>query len=185
MSQDHEIDQPNKSKSTGPRTPAGKAISSRNSTKHGLASGQLIIPGEDPAAFEAMLADFEDDYQPANAIESALVHDLAKFRWLTDRALRLQSEAFTNEAPMIPFNLGVLMRYQNTNHRAFHATLKALQTIQKERKKRENKFVSSDGEWDAEDDGPELTFGLSGEPVGPNTIVYDPINGWHKPKKSA
>jgi hypothetical protein len=41
--------------STGPRTAAGKAISSQNALKHGLASGRLIIEGEDPADYQANL----------------------------------------------------------------------------------------------------------------------------------
>lgn len=39
-----------------PRTSHGKAICSGNSLKHGLACGRVIIPGEDPAEFEALLS---------------------------------------------------------------------------------------------------------------------------------
>src|SRR5690242_20268545 len=38
--------------STGPRTPEGKQRSKMNGLVHGCRSDQLIIPGEDPAAFE-------------------------------------------------------------------------------------------------------------------------------------
>ncbi len=38
---------------TGPRTPEGKAKSSKNSYKHGLRSEKNVLPDEDPAAFEA------------------------------------------------------------------------------------------------------------------------------------
>jgi hypothetical protein len=78
----------------GPRTAAGKAASSRNSFKHGLASGQILIEGEDPEAFDSLVADLEADYQPATETEALLVHDLAKFHWLADRAIRLQAAAF-------------------------------------------------------------------------------------------
>jgi hypothetical protein len=96
----------------GPRTQAGKAASSKNSFKHGLASGQILIEGEDPAAFEALVADLEADYQPATETEALLVHDLAKFHWLADRAIRLQAEAFEASAwPEMPASLNVLIRY--------------------------------------------------------------------------
>jgi hypothetical protein len=122
----------------GPRTSAGKAASSRNSFKHGLASGQILIEGEDPDAFDSLVADLEADYQPATETEALLVHDLAKFHWLMDRAIRLQalafaSAAFASAVPEIPASLNVLIRYQTTNQRAFQTTLKSLQAIQKKR----------------------------------------------------
>jgi hypothetical protein len=97
----------------GPRTQAGKAASSKNSFKHGLASGRILIEGEDPTAFEALVVDLEADYQPATETEALLVHDLAKFHWLSDRAIRLQAEAFAASAwPEVPASLNVLIRYQ-------------------------------------------------------------------------
>ena len=107
----------------------------RNSFKHGLASGRILIEGEDPAEFEALVADLEADYQPATETEALLVHDLAKFHWLADRAIRLQAVAFAACAlPEMPASLNVLLRYQTTNQRAFQTTLKSLQALQKERK---------------------------------------------------
>src|SRR5271163_4374099 len=111
MSQTTETE--NKSKG-GPHTPEGKAASSKNSFKHGLASGQIVIEGEDPAAFEALVADLEADHQPATETEALLIHDLAKFHWLADRAIRLQAVAFGNALPLMPVSLGVLIRYQTT-----------------------------------------------------------------------
>ncbi len=97
----------------GPRTAAGKAASSKNSFKHGLASGQILIDDENPAAFYSLVADLEADYQPATETEALLVHDLAKFHWLADRAIRLQAAAFAACVfPGMPASLNVLIRYQ-------------------------------------------------------------------------
>jgi hypothetical protein len=155
MSQTLHTDTPSKG---GPRTQAGKAASSRNSFKHGLASGRILIEGEDPAAFEALVADLEADYQPATETEALLVHDLAKFHWLADRAIRLQAEAFAASLPEMPASLNVLIRYQTTNQRAFQTTLKSLQALQKERKLAAppseqpiDEFVSQPPETDADD----------------------------------
>ena len=60
----------NATHSTGPRTDEGKAIASQNSLKHGLASGTLLIPGEDPAAYEALVADFIAQHQGTVTFES-------------------------------------------------------------------------------------------------------------------
>jgi hypothetical protein len=135
----------------GPRTTAGKAASSRNSFKHGLASGQILIEGEDPDAFDSLVADLEADYQPATETEALLVHDLAKFHWLADRAIRLQAAAFASAVfatavPEIPASLNVLIRYQTTNQRAFQTTLKSLQALQKERKADEQRTSSPPSE---------------------------------------
>ncbi|MGI9070389.1 MAG: hypothetical protein ACR2JB_03420 [Bryobacteraceae bacterium] len=88
---------PQRNKSTGPRTRAGKLASSGNSLKHGLAAPRLIIPGEDPSAFEALLADLLAEHQPATPTEELVVHEIAQSWWLTQRALRLQNECFTAE----------------------------------------------------------------------------------------
>lgn len=92
-----EINRPNAHHSTGPRTLEGKLASSRNSLKHGLASSQLIMPGEDPAEFDALLAGLLAEHQPADVTEELLVHQIAQSWWLTQRALRLQNECFTAE----------------------------------------------------------------------------------------
>jgi hypothetical protein len=125
--------------STGPRTAEGKARSSMNALKHGLASGQLIIPGEDPAVYDALLNGFLTDYRPINQIETALVHEITKAYWLKDRALRFQTIAFEITMPHLekmaaPMDLSVLIRYQSANERNFYRAIKTLQGIQKERK---------------------------------------------------
>jgi hypothetical protein len=134
-------------KSTGPRTEAGKAISSQNALKHGLASGTLFIEGENPEDYQAILGGFVTDFAPINQIETALVHELTKAYWLRDRARRFQTVAFNITIPHLhkmaaPFDLPVLLRYESGQDRAFYRALKTLQTIQKERKSPPTEFVS-------------------------------------------
>ena len=125
--------------SSGPRTPAGKAASSRNSLKHGLASGTLILPDEDPAEFAALHQSLIADHAPTTATEQLLVHDMAKHHWLTDRALRLQVDAFATDNLD---KLALFLRYQTANHRAFHKSLTALQLLRKSTRAAANQFVS-------------------------------------------
>jgi hypothetical protein len=132
--------------STGPRTAAGKAISSQNSLKHGLASGRLIIEGEDPANYQANLDEYINDLKPVGKTELALVTEIANAQWFKDRAYRFQAIAFDNHVPTaehtVPPELGVLIRYQTANERAFYRALKTLQALQKERKVTPKQFVS-------------------------------------------
>jgi hypothetical protein len=138
--------------STGPRGAIGKLASSRNSTKHGLASGQLIIPGEDPTEFESLLTDLLNDHQPADQTEELLVTEMAQSHWLVQRALRLQNGCFT-ENGVDEKGLSLFLRYFTTHHRAFHKALADLQRLQKERRKVEGGFVSQTGAKTAGDSG--------------------------------
>src|SRR5207248_2660906 len=133
-----EINRANAHHSTGPRTSAGKLASSRNSLKHGLASSQLIMPSEDPAEFEGLLADLLAEHQAANPTEELLVHQIAQSWWLTQRALRLQNECFTAEG-VDQKRLSLFLRYQTTHERAFH---RALSTLLRLKKDRAREFVS-------------------------------------------
>jgi hypothetical protein len=126
---------------SGPRTAEGKATSSANSLKHGLASGRVVIPGEDPAAFEALLTDLMAEHAPANETESLLVQQMAQSWWLTQRAIRLQNQAFT-ETRVDTQKLALFLRYQTTHERAFYRAFNALIKLQEQRRKSDPEFVS-------------------------------------------
>lgn len=118
--------------STGPTSTAGKLASSRNSLQHGLASGRVIVAGEDPSQFEALLHDLIAEHQPATPTEELLVQEMAESFWLTQRALRLQNECFTDTG-VDEKRLALFLRYQTTHDRAFYKALTALLKIQKQR----------------------------------------------------
>ncbi len=137
-----EINRRNAEHSTGPRSSAGKLASSRNSLKHGLASGEMIIPGEDRAALEALRRDLLEEYQPANPTEALLVTEMAQSFWLTQRAIRFQNECFT-ENGVDEKRLALFLRYQTTHERAFHKALNTLLRLKQSRaRQRAIGFVS-------------------------------------------
>jgi hypothetical protein len=132
-----EINRANAQHSTGPRSIAGKLASSRNSLRHGLASGTLIIPGEDPAAFEQLTAALLEEHQPAGDTETLLVHEMARSWWLTQRAIRLQNDCFKDDGGIDEKRLALLLRYQTTHERAFHKALNTLLKLIRSRDRRE------------------------------------------------
>ncbi len=136
-----EINRANAQFSTGPRSFTGKLASSRNSLKHGLASGETIIPGECPAAFEALLQALLEEHQPAAPTEELLVKEMAQSYWLAQRALRLQNECF-GENGIDDKRLSLYLRYQTTHNRAFHKALNELQKLRAEKRRAEIGFVS-------------------------------------------
>jgi hypothetical protein len=131
----------NAQSSTGPRTEAGKAASSRNNFRHGLASSQLIIPGENPEEFEELLASFQTEHAPSTPTEQALIHKMAEHLWLSQRALSFQSLCFTGPE-VDQKQLALYLRYQSTHDRAFHKSLNDLLKLRKERRQEQIGFDS-------------------------------------------
>ena len=74
----------NAARSTGPRTPEGKARSARNFRSHGACSTWLL-PDESRPAFHALRAAYLAQYQPANETESFLVARLTLAAWRLNR----------------------------------------------------------------------------------------------------
>lgn len=76
--------------STGPRTPEGKQISSRNATRHGILAKNLTIEGEDQAELTRLLDQAVAEWDPQTARELDLVHQLVIVQWRIDRANRFE-----------------------------------------------------------------------------------------------
>jgi len=88
-----ESNQQNAELSTGPKTPEGKAIVSKNALKHGAYSQAIIIIGEDPAAFEALQAGMMESLNPIGLLEERLVDRLSALFWRIERAGRAENDA--------------------------------------------------------------------------------------------
>jgi hypothetical protein len=71
----------NAQKSTGPRSPNGKARAAQNALKHGLTAVTPVLPDEDASAFEELRQRFFAQFQPDTALEIELVEDLTCLLW--------------------------------------------------------------------------------------------------------
>ena len=95
-----EANRQNAQKSTGPKTPEGKAIASQNSITHGLTGSQVVISGEDPDAFAQFRTQLLDELLPKGPMETMLADRIIELSWRLKRAGRIQSgtyNAFTTE----------------------------------------------------------------------------------------
>jgi hypothetical protein len=72
-------------KSRGPKSEAAKARSRYNALKHGMRAESILLPGEDPAEFEARRLALHTEIQPQNALEAELVDRLARESWMSNR----------------------------------------------------------------------------------------------------
>jgi hypothetical protein len=69
----------NGARSRGPRTPEGKARSSRNALKHGLrAEEHVVLPDEDAAGFTALEAALIAELAPVGVLRTILVGRIAR-----------------------------------------------------------------------------------------------------------
>jgi hypothetical protein len=92
-----EANRRNSLRSTGPRTPEGKAVSRFNALRSGINAKLQVIPGEDPAGLQAMADGYTRDWAPKTYLERFLVDSLVRADWLLQRLSRLEAELWTHE----------------------------------------------------------------------------------------
>jgi len=84
-------------KSTGPKTPEGKAAVRHNALGHGLLSRDVLLPGEDEAALMELGEHLWDELQPVGALESLLVNRIISSTWRLQRLGRVEAGIFARE----------------------------------------------------------------------------------------
>jgi hypothetical protein len=141
----------NAKKSTGPRTPEGKARSSLNALSHGLAARRPVLPNEDRRAFEAFARALRKDLRPVGPVQALLVEEVIEAAWKMRRAEaaqqrvvrhalrryagsarrarpvtpgRLLADAIGGDARAEPYM--ILERYSERLQRSFFAALRRL-----------------------------------------------------------
>src|SRR5262245_47089473 len=87
-----EANQRNGQSSTGPKTAEGKAIVSRNATKHGIFASVPVIPGECPQTWEAHRAGVVESLAPVGLLEVNLAERAALLLWRLRRLARYEAE---------------------------------------------------------------------------------------------
>ena len=85
----------NAQRSTGPRSIAGRAASSRNSTRHGILARHPILPREDPAELEDLTRRLFEQLAPEPGLEELIVEDIVSLTWRLKRAARVEAGLFT------------------------------------------------------------------------------------------
>jgi hypothetical protein len=159
----------NAKKSTGPRTPEGKAISSRNSLVHGMTSGKFLPPDGDPEEFLQLQSQFRDRFKPFDEAEDALVERMvaAEFKMRSVRYMDagiFHYELKTNPMPQQfsedertnPLawafqcdsahnnSFTKLIRYESFLQREFSRSLRELYLMQDERRARQAEAAAAE-----------------------------------------
>ena len=134
----------NAQRSTGPRSAAGKAASRANALRTGIyAECETILPHEDPAALDALAADYYEQYDPQTPAERCLVDSLVSDEWLLRRFRRVEGEVVSGSAisvtgdtrtlgdayDMNDKTLERLQRRINATRKSYLKTLEALESL--------------------------------------------------------
>lgn len=83
--------QENAAKSTGPRTPGGKARAAANAVKTGAFAKLLLLPDENAKEFARLRTALLDEWRPAGVTESNLIDRLTGLLWKQGRLYRAEA----------------------------------------------------------------------------------------------
>lgn len=143
----HAANRQNAQKSTGPKTPEGKAVVALNAMKHGLLSRYVLLPDEDEAALVELGKRLRAHLQPVGELEVLLVDRLVTAAWRLRRVLAIETSVFeayrAKDSPQSqPVSLGSVvlrdhgdrltrvLRYETTIERGLYKALHELQRLQ-------------------------------------------------------
>ena len=94
----------NAQKSTGPRSAEGKSASRFNALKHGIDAASIVIPGEDPATFDALSAEYANEYRPQSPSEFFHVDTMLRADWMKARLQRVETDLYRTVLAESPGN---------------------------------------------------------------------------------
>ena len=150
-----EANKQNAQKSTGPKTPEGRAAVRLNGVKHGLTAETIVLKGESQADFTGLLDSLEAEHAPTTPTEEALVVQLAMASWRLRRLYHVEAGFYTykvktltefgknlnlNDAERLgraadcgEKTLNMFNRQEGRLERSFYRALHELQRLRKER----------------------------------------------------
>lgn len=134
----------NARRSTGPRSAEGKAVSSRNATRHAVLSENVAASGEDAAIFENLRSGLVAEFDPQTAMETLFVERIAVLFWrerqLVNSEASMLSEASQGitRGPYIAPTLRLVDqllvgRYQTMLTNQIASTIHQLHSVQRSR----------------------------------------------------
>jgi hypothetical protein len=145
----------NAQKSTGPKTPEGRAAVRLNGVTHGLTAETIVLKGESQADFTNLLNSLEAEHDPVTPTEEALVVQLAMATWRLRRLYHQEAGFYTcqlqslvgmqkdlnlddagrmgHAAAWSESTLNMFNRQEGRLERTFYRALHELQRLHKER----------------------------------------------------
>jgi hypothetical protein len=116
----------NAKKSTGPKTPEGKALIHLNALRHGLTGQVNLMPDEDQEAHDKFCAAIVESLAPEGALEIQFAHSIAEDNWRMNRGRAVETNMFA---------IGALHSEIEAGNAQVNAAISAAQTFAEDPKK--------------------------------------------------
>ncbi len=125
-----EANRRNALKSTGPRTPEGKAAVSRNALKHGFALREIGLSPEAQEEIAQLAREYCRDLRPNGPRETLQVLEMAITAWRFSRLRQLEDALFAKCSPANGFrSLNTLGRYRSLVEKSLYRAIKELERL--------------------------------------------------------
>jgi hypothetical protein len=152
----------NAAKSTGPRTPEGKRISSKNAVLPKLLEGPVVLKGESMRRYKGLVAALILNFQPRDARETFLIRTMAAARWcLLRMCLAENSRSFARRHRLE-------VHYDRQYNQALAKLLKLRKTSSSSANSRKI-FTEANSEAGFEPDSKAISCGIGELPRSPAT----------------
>jgi hypothetical protein len=191
-----EANRRNAQKSTGPRTPEGKAVSKMNALKSGINAEALLIRMEEQADLETLIAEYYQRFQPATPEERCFVDILIRDEWHLRRFGAIEAELWEHQLTLLdddePYPRGHafqladstfarLQRRIDQTERSYKNALHELERLQQSRERFEADVPSIPQSIANKTTSPEIGFvpqaGTRGEGRAPSAETHPPLQG--------
>jgi uncharacterized protein YchJ len=136
-----EANRKNAAASTGPNTPEGKSVSSRNAVSHGLFSTNNLIPPAEIDEFNQLAEAMQHDLVPEGVIEKTLAAEITRAAWRLRRCAKVEDDLSYQTAGLDPMNNPAAARTQIAvdrarleTHRILKRSMDELRRLQNERR---------------------------------------------------
>lgn len=129
-------------KSTGPKTEAGKNVSSKNSLTHGLTSQSLMHPGcDNPEEFKDFTKKIYDCFCPENDLQMFFVNRAISCMWRLKRIIKIEEIIFNDDFSKtsedvvdkmfnyIKDKMSVIGKYETSLERSLFKTLNEIKKL--------------------------------------------------------
>ena len=111
-----------KKRGGGPKTPEGKANSSRNALKHGATSKKIVLlQNESEEAWQQMVDDCIEEFNPVTRFEQRIVQEIAYIKWRALRAIAIETSLLDTEMDTASEQLQTKFKKLDESARQGHA----------------------------------------------------------------
>ena len=122
----------------GPKTPEGKAASSRNATRHGLTSMKPVVTETDRPEFEALEAHLRFSLAPTGFLQELTYSRILISAWNMQRVLKLENALLDNSLgedplsnPDTEMQAALYQRYYARFEGSYRANLREMERLQR------------------------------------------------------